>query len=124
MSIGNTVMVFGVGDLGGWVIELLARREGVGTIIACDKREDWGWCKTESAAISAGIEGHSKNIKFEKCDVFDVDATAELIRKYNPDFIYMSLTLMSFTVAEFFPPEVKKDIQSISSQCTPLCPCM
>lgn len=120
MGIGNTVMIFGVGDLGGWVVELLARREGVSRIIACDKREEWGWCKTESAAISAGIEGHDKTIKFEKCDVMDIDGTAELINKYNPDFIYMSMTLMSFTVAEFFPPEVKKDIQSISSTLIPV----
>lgn len=120
MTAGNTVMMFGVGDLGGWVLEFLARREGVSRIIACDKREEWGWCKTESAAISAGIEGYDKNIKFEKCDVVDVDATAELIQKYNPDFIYMCMTLMSYTVAEFFPPEVKKDIQSISSTMIPM----
>lgn len=120
MGVAKTVMVFGVGDLGGWVIEFLARREGVSRIIACDKREEWGRYKTESAAISAGIEGHNKTMKFEKCDVADIDGTAELISQYDPDLIYMSMTLMSYTVAEFFPPEVKTDIQKVSGTLIPV----
>ena len=33
---GKTVMIVGLGDLGGWVLEFLARCEGVGTIITAD----------------------------------------------------------------------------------------
>lgn len=120
MVLGKTVMLFGVGDLGGWVIELLARREGVSRIVACDKREEWGWSKTESAAISAGIEGYNKTIGFETCDVTDIDATSELINRYDPDLIYMSMTLMSYTVAEFFPFKVKRDLQKISGTLIPM----
>jgi len=39
---GKTVMIFGLGDLGGLVLEFLARCEGVGTIIATDLREEQG----------------------------------------------------------------------------------
>ena len=119
MSAGNTVMIFGLGDLGGWVMEFLARREGVSTIIACDKREDWGILKTNGVAVAAGTEGYCKTISFEKCDVFDTDATAELINKYNPDLIYTGMTLMSWTIAHLFPHEVAEDFFKIAGTLIP-----
>lgn len=92
----NTVMMFGIGDLGGWVLEFLSRSEGVSTIITCDIREEWGSMKTNCAAIGAGQQGYCKTIKFEKCDVNDIDETAELLKKYNPDVIYSALTLLGW----------------------------
>ena len=89
----KTVMLFGLGDLGGWVLEFLSRTEGIGSIITCDARDDWPLLKTECAAVGSGMEGYTKTIKFEKCDVTNIDATAELLKKYNPDMIYSGMTL-------------------------------
>ena len=119
MSAGNTVMIFGLGDLGGWVLEFLARRVGVSTIIACDRNEKWGNLKTNTASIAAGTEGYDKVIKFEKCDVFDIDGTAELINKYNPDFIYMGMTLLSWIFAHRFPHEITHGLHSIAGTLIP-----
>ena len=93
---GKTLMMFGLGDLGGWVLEFLARSEGINTIITCDAREEFPRMKTESAAVGAGQEGYNKTIKFEKCDVNNIDATAELLKKYNPDMIYSSMSLLGW----------------------------
>ncbi len=103
---GKTLMMFGLGDLGGWVLEFLCRREGLSTIIACDMREDWGRLKVECAATGAGQEGYCKTMKFEKCDVNDIDATAELLKKYNPDVIYSGLTLMGWREMRVIPRAV------------------
>ncbi len=111
---GNTVMIFGLGDLGGWVLEFLARRQGVTTIIGCDKRADWGSRKIDVAAAGAGAEGYDKTLKFEQCDVFDVDRTAELIGKYKPDFIYSGMTLMSWSVYGYLPHEVHEETKKIA----------
>ena len=40
---GKTVMVFGIGELGGWVPEFLARGEDISTIITCDVKRRLGW---------------------------------------------------------------------------------
>lgn len=104
---GSTVMIVGLGDLGGWVLEFLARREGVGTIIAADLREDWGVRKTNAAACGAAQEGYSnKTIKFQQIDVRDIDRTAELLKTINPDVIYADVTLASWSVARFLPTEM------------------
>lgn len=36
---GNPVMIVGLGDLGGWVLEFLARCEGVSTIITAEPEQ-------------------------------------------------------------------------------------
>jgi hypothetical protein len=114
MAPGNTVMIFGLGDLGGWVLEFLARRVGVSTIIGCDKRKDWGSKKINGAASGAGAEGYDKTMVFEECDVYDTDRTAELISKYKPDFIYSGMTLMSWTVYTFLPHDMHEQTKKIA----------
>lgn len=113
-------MIFGLGDLGGWVLEFLARREGISTIITADPKEEYGELKTASAATCAGHLGFSKTIKYEKCDVFDIDRTAELLQKYNPDFIYASMTQMSWWVPTFLPHEVHEEILKIAGPLLPV----
>ena len=138
---GNSVMVFGLGEVGSSVLHLLARQEGVSEIIACDKREDVGSVITERVATAAGNQGYCKKMKFERCDVFDIDATAELINKYNPGIIYSGLVLLSWKWPKLLPSEqsaqtekmiatllpghmilIYKLMQAVKkSGCTPIC---
>ena len=120
MSAGTTVMVFGLGDVGGWVLEYLARQESIGTLVGCDKRDDWGRKKVDCAAVGSGHMGYSKKLFFEQIDVYDVDRTAEIIKKYNPDLIYSCMTLLSWTKPTFLPKDVKVKVQSIVGPILPL----
>lgn len=111
---GKTVMIFGLGDLGGWALEFLARCEGVGTIIAADLREELGVTKTHTAAVGAAQLGYYKTIKFQKCDVRDIDGTAELLKTINPDLIYSTVTLAAWSQMAFFPREIEKKAEKAS----------
>ena len=113
-------MIFGLGDVGGWVLEYLARAPGIGTIIGCDKRGDWGGKKVECVAVGAGHMGHSKRLLFEQIDVYDIDRTTKLIEKYNPDLIYACMTLLSWTKPLFLPSEVKVKLQKIVGPMLPM----
>jgi hypothetical protein len=119
MSLGKTVMLFGPGDLGGWVLEFLARQEGVSTIITVGRREQYGALKAQGAAAGSGHMGYYKTIKFEKCDVSDIDRTAELLSKYNPDFIYNSTGILAPTLLRFLPHDVNLKLQRISGHLVP-----
>jgi len=117
---GKTVMLFGLGDLGGWALEFLARCEGVGTIIAADLREELGVMKTHTAAVGAAQQGYYKTIKFQKCDVRDIDGTAELLKAINPDLIYSTVTLAAWSQMAFFPREIEKKAEKASLVRLPL----
>jgi len=98
-------MMFGLGDMGGYVLEFLARsNDSVGTIIAADLREEQGM-KVTTAAIGAAREGYYKTIKFYKCDVKNINETAELLKSINPDVIYSTLTMAAWSQLSFLPDE-------------------
>ncbi|MFC1933979.1 hypothetical protein ACFLUK_02030 [Chloroflexota bacterium] len=88
----KTVMIFGLGHIGGWALELLARSPGVNTIVTVARNEEYGRPKTNLAEIGAAQLGYLKHFEFYKNDVNNVDQTAELLRKVQPDVVYSALS--------------------------------
>ncbi len=107
-------MFIGLGDLGGWVLEFLARQDGIATIITGDIREDYGRRKTLVAEVGSAQMGYNKRFYFHKIDVNDIDATAELIEKYDPTVIYTSVSLQSWWVSFLLPEEVHEKLEGHS----------
>jgi len=102
----DKVMIVGVGELGGIVLEFLGRTAGICEIVAADINEDWGLRKANSAILGASYMGLYPNIQYVKMDVRNVDQTAEIIAKTNPTIIYNATTLQSWWVVNELPPDV------------------
>ena len=102
----SCVMIIGLGDLGGWVLEFLARCQGVYRIVTADVREEWGEAKTENAAVGASQQGFNKRLEFHKLDVRDIDRTAELLNRFQPDVLYIATTLQSWWVPLLLPDDI------------------
>ena len=102
----STIMMVGLGDLGGHVLEMLVRAPGSRRIITADINEEWGYRKTNIAAYGAAQLGHYPQLEFTKIDLFNVEQTAEIISKYQPDIIYSAATLQSWWVINTLPKEV------------------
>jgi hypothetical protein len=102
----STIMVIGIGDLGGHVLELLVRAPGSRRIITADVNEDWAYRKTNIAAFGAAQLGHYPEMEFVKVDLYNIDRTSELIAKYQPDIIYSAVSLQSWWVINTLPKEV------------------
>jgi len=100
------VLLVGVGELGGIVLELLARVPGIPPIIVADANEDWGFRKTNSAIEGASYLGLYPRIEFRKIDLLDIDRTAEFLAEVRPTVIYNGTTLQSWWVVNELPKEV------------------
>jgi hypothetical protein len=100
------VMIVGLGDLGGWVLEFLARCQGVHRIVTTDIREDWGYSKTMTAAVGVSQQGYNKRLEFHKIDLYDIDRTAELLNSVQPDVVYTAAALQSWWVPLLLPPDI------------------
>ena len=81
----KTVMVYGIGAVGGETLEILGRTEDVDRIVACDINEEWGEFRTNMAATGCVFQGFLKKWEFHKSDTRDIDATAKLLEEVNPD---------------------------------------
>jgi len=106
----TTILLVGLGDLGGHVLEMLARVPGRRRIITADVNEEWGYRKTNLAAFGAAQLGYYPEITFTQLDLFNVDQTAETILACRPDIIYSTATLQSWWVIDTLPPGVFEEL--------------
>ena len=106
----ETILLVGVGELGGIVLEYLCRIPGVCDIAVADANQDWGSRKTNSAILGASYMGLYPNITFHPIDLLNLEQTAETLRKIDPTIIYNGTTLQSWWVVNELPPEVNAKI--------------
>ncbi|MCE2525378.1 MAG: hypothetical protein J4F99_05345 [Acidimicrobiia bacterium] len=91
----TTVLVSGVGALGGWALEFLARTPGVERIVTV-KRSPWqGPSLTTIAMLGSAIEGHTKHFEHRQVDLADEVAMARLLAEVRPDAVVHSATVQS-----------------------------
>jgi hypothetical protein len=102
----STIMMIGIGDLGGHVLEMLARAPGPRRIITADINDDWGYRKTNITAFGAAQMGCYPELEFVKVDLYNLDQTAEIISRYKPEIIYSAVSLQSWWVINTLPQEV------------------
>lgn len=91
----STILVSGVGALGGWALEFLARAPGVERVVTV-KRSPWsGPSWTTIAMLGSAIEGHTKQFEHRQVDLADESAMARLLAEVRPDAIVHSATVQS-----------------------------
>jgi hypothetical protein len=91
----TTVLIVGTGNLGGWVLELLARVDGVDAVVTMSRRPDPEVSRMTLAAVGSTLQGHSKVFDHLVKDLNDVDGTASLLDRVKPDLIVNTSTVKS-----------------------------
>ena len=107
-----TVMLIGVGDLGGVILELLAREEWPGRIVAADRNGERGIRRCNLARIGAMAQGHHPEIDFASLDLLQPEAVAETVQRERPDLILSTASLMTWWLPDLLPEPQAKRIKS------------
>jgi hypothetical protein len=84
------ILIVGLGSVGGYVLEFLARNLSTGKIIVGSRDEEWGIKKTNITKIGAALMGFYPDISSIKMDLNDIEGTAETLREVQPDIILNS----------------------------------
>jgi hypothetical protein len=91
----STIMLSGVGALGGWALEFLARAPGVDRIVTV-KRTPWsGPALPTLAMLGSVFQGHTKRFEHHQVDLTDTGETARLLAEVRPDVVLHSATVQS-----------------------------
>jgi hypothetical protein len=110
------ILVIGLGGVGSWLLELLARTEGISYIVGADLDEDWGRSKVYTVASGVALQGYYPHLEFVRIDLQDVDATAETIARLQPRLIFNCTTLQTWWVRyQHLPPEKAKRLGEAGS---------
>lgn len=116
MTTPRTVLILGMGELGGLMAELLARSPRFrGRIVGADINADLGLRKINSARQGAIAWGSDVALDFAPCDMSDVDRCAELFHRVKPDLILNATTVSSWWLRDLLPAEIKSKLHAIGA---------
>lgn len=91
----TTILLVGVGDLGGWALEFLARTPEVDRVVTV-KRSPWkGTSPVTLAMLGSIFQGHAKRFEHYTVDLAEEGAMARLLAEVRPDAVLHSATVQS-----------------------------
>ena len=108
------VMAIGTGDLGGWVVEFLARSPGMEhrKILVADINEETGMKRTYSAWAGTSFLGQSPKMEFCKLDLSNTDEIVDFLTRHKPKIICNCTSLQSWWVVDELPEDIWTKIET------------
>ncbi|SME88778.1 Saccharopine dehydrogenase NADP binding domain-containing protein [Tistlia consotensis] len=109
-----TLMIFGLGNVGGQVLEFLARVPNLGwRVVTAGRDAERGLRKTRSAIFGASYLGLYPDIGFQRADLTDVAATAALMSAVRPDIVVNAASSAAWWLRDLLPPAIRRDLVSL-----------
>lgn len=106
-----TILLIGIGHLGGVLLEFLARDEGLGKIIACGRNRARGEARCNVARLGALAQGLSAQIEFCQVDITDRERFAETLETRAPDLVISTATMQTWWLPELLPDRARARLQ-------------
>ena len=106
-----TLLLVGLGHLGGVLLELLAREEWIGRIVVCTRDRARGQARVNLARLGAGAQGLSPRLEYQRADVYEQEAFAETIAEVAPQIILGTATMQTWWLPERLPAAARAAIE-------------
>jgi hypothetical protein len=106
-----TILLVGLGHLGGVLLEFLAREEWIGRLIACARNPQRGEARCNLARLSAAAQGLAPDIEFRQTDIFDPPRFAETVDSISPQMILGTATMQTWWLPELLPAEAQSALR-------------
>lgn len=110
----SKVMLVGLGEVGTHILEFLVRDPKCPEIVICDVNAEVSEKRVNNALIGAAVFRLYPKVTFEKLNLTDVDATAQLISEVKPDVIINCAVLQTWHVIRQLPKDLYEKISSAS----------
>ena len=91
----TTILLSGVGALGGWALEFLARSPGIDRIVTVKRTSSPGPSRATLAMLGSVFQGHTKRFEHHTIDLANTAAMAKLLAEVRPTAILHSATVQS-----------------------------
>jgi hypothetical protein len=108
----HTIMIIGLGDLGGIVLELLARQDDALRNVVGSHSADRTIARCNLARVGAIAQGRQPEIIFERVDLNEPATVAQAVQRHDPSLILSTATMHSWRLTNLLPPEPAARIRS------------
>ncbi len=97
------ILLIGLGDLGGVILEFLARDPRLNRIVVGSRSPEKGLARCNLARLGGLAQGYQPEIDFVAIDLKREEETAETIARIDPDLILLSATLQTWWLLDLLP---------------------
>jgi hypothetical protein len=111
MSQKKTLLVFGIGKLGGPVVDVLARNHPHHRFVVVSRDRERSQKRANLSRYLASQWGLFPEVIGEQADLLDIGRTAELIGKIRPDVVFNATTPFPWWKLELLP-EKERDLSN------------
>ena len=106
------VLVVGVGDVGGHIIEFLSRGDYPLQVFVGDVNEERARYACNNAVIGAAHHGKHPDFRPMKIDLFDIEGTADIIRNIQPSCVINCTVMHTWHLIRKLPEDIYSRISS------------
>lgn len=99
----DTLLLVGLGSLGGVILELLAREPGIGRLVAASRHAERGRARVNLARVGAIAQGPAPEIDFAPLDLNEPGAVAALVDRVRPALVLSTATMQTWWLADLLP---------------------
>lgn len=100
-----TVLLVGLGGLGGPTLDALATDPRVGAIVACSRSAARGEARCNLSRLAALTSGHEARIDFRVIDLDLPGQLATLVEETGPDVVLNTASMQTWWLLDLLPPE-------------------
>ncbi|MFD5778902.1 hypothetical protein [Streptomyces sp. NPDC126933] len=106
----QTVMIVGLGNMGGHVLDMLLRRPESPRVIVAGRDAEHLERRANLSVLAATHLGYEPNVDTAVLDVHDIDRTAETLARLRPDIILSTVSLQAWWVVTELPAPILDDL--------------
>lgn len=107
-----TVLILGIGEVGRYLLEFLARDDPGVDIVAGDVELRATEAKVDNALFGAALHGRDPSARAVEIDLHDVERTAQLVAELQPSVVVNCAVLQTWHVIRRLPPDVYARLSS------------
>ena len=100
-----TILLVGLGHLGGVLLEFLAREEWIGRLVCCSRDRQRGEARCNLARLGAAAQGLAPQIDFQQTDTSDPHRFAETLDSVSPQLVLGTATMQTWWLPQLLPME-------------------
>lgn len=101
---GATIVLIGLGHLGGPLLDRLAVSAAVGRVVGVSRDPDRGAARCNLARLSAAAVGVRAHIEHRPADVSHPEQVAGIVEELSPDLVIHTASLQTWWLLDLFPP--------------------
>lgn len=112
MSHKPSVLIVGIGEVGRYILEFLARDNTKINIVAADLHFPDVEAKINNAILGAAFQSRYPDVKALEIDLFDLERTADILNELQPDVVINCAVLQTWHVIRRLPENVYSRLSS------------